>query len=101
MSTPETCALAERLTKEMADQGRLIEAGWVGLKVLTLNKETPQSVEDELHMAFMAGAQHLFSSIMTILSPGEEITDKDLKVMDLISQELDAYSAELQRRFPS
>jgi len=41
--------------------------------------------------AFFAGAQHLFSSIMTILEPDAEPTEKDMQRMDLIDKELRAF----------
>jgi hypothetical protein len=51
-----------------------------------------------MHYAFMAGAQHLFSSIMTILDPEAEPTERDLKRMDLIDQELEAFRKEMELR---
>lgn len=50
----------------------------------------------EARMTFMAGAQHLFSSIMTILDPGDEPTEQDLNRIALIAAELDAFSEELK-----
>jgi hypothetical protein len=44
-----------------------------------------------MRMAFFAGAQHLFGTIMTVLEPGDEPTPKDLQRMDLIHLELDAF----------
>jgi hypothetical protein len=52
-----------------------------------------------MRMAFMAGAQHLFSSIMTILEDGVEETVPDMRRMELIHNELETFAAELQLRF--
>jgi hypothetical protein len=45
---------------------------------------------------FFAGAQHLFSSIVTILDPGEEPTDADIHKMDLIDRELQKFAREFE-----
>lgn len=84
-------AFLERLSRELADQGKLIEAGWVGLRVACDLHDAPKDQLQEMRNAFFAGAQHLFSSIMTILDPGAEPTDKDLERMDLIDKELRAF----------
>jgi hypothetical protein len=84
-------AFLERLSRELADKGKLIEAGWVGLRVACDLHDAPKQQLDEMRNAFFAGAQHLFASIMAILDPGSEPTDKDLERMDLIDRELKAF----------
>lgn len=59
--------LLERVTRELSDQGKIIEAGWVGLRLVALSPDAPAIQVSEMRMAYMAGAQHLFSSIMTVL----------------------------------
>jgi hypothetical protein len=81
----------ERLTKELADSGKLIEVGWVGLRLACDLIDAPQDQLREMRMAFFAGAQHLFGSVMNIFDPGEEPTDADLRRMGLIHTELDAF----------
>jgi hypothetical protein len=88
----------ERLTVELADSGKLIEAGWVGLRVAAGLVDAPADQLREMRMAFFAGAQHLFGSIMTMLEPGEEGTEADLRRMDLIARELDDFYAEIKKR---
>jgi hypothetical protein len=56
------------------------------------------SVEIEFSTTFCAGAQHLFGSIMSVLEPGDEPTDKDLQRMDLIHKELDAFIKDFSLR---
>lgn len=84
-------AFLERLSRELADQGKLIEAGWVGLRVACDLEDAPKVQLQEMRNAFFAGAQHLFYSIMTILEPDAEPTEKDLERMDLIDKELRAF----------
>lgn len=81
----------DRLTRELTDNGKLIEAGWVGLRIAVDLIDAPSDQLREMRMAFFAGAQHLFGSIMGILDPGEEPTEADLRRMDLIDAELELF----------
>jgi hypothetical protein len=91
-------AFLERLSRELADQGRLIEAGWVGYRLMVMSPTAPPIQLDECRLAFMAGSQHLFSSLMNILDPGAEPTDADLRKMDLIELELLKFAEEFELR---
>ncbi len=93
-------AVLEALSKDLADRGKLIEAGFVALRMKAMDPEASELQVKEARMTFMAGAQHLFSSIMTILDPGEEPSDKDLARMSLISAELEEFYAEMVARLP-
>lgn len=81
-------AFLQRLERELVDKGSLIEAGFVGLRLAAIPLDASAVQIEEMRNAFFAGAQHLFSSIMTILEPGTEPTAKDLERMDLIDREL-------------
>lgn len=81
-------AIVDAACKEFVAKGRLIEAGWIGMRLTVIAKDAPQAQLDEMRMAFFAGAQHLFGSIMGILDPGEEPSHADLSRMDLIDKEL-------------
>jgi len=81
----------QKLTRKATDNGRLIEAGWLSLRVMAVPPDAPQVQVDEMRNAFFAGAQHLFSSIMGVMDPESEPTDADLRRMDLIASELDAF----------
>lgn len=89
--------VATEVTKALTDRGKLIEAGFVAFKHLTLQRASQAQI-DVMRIAWMGGADHLFSSIMDILDPGEEPTDKDLKRMDLIEKELAEFRTELLLR---
>ncbi|RXG91621.1 hypothetical protein [Bradyrhizobium zhanjiangense] len=90
--------LATELSKKLADEGKLIEAGWTGYRMLVLPPDAPQIQVDECRFAFMAGSQHLFSSIMTILDSGDQESEADLRKMDLIDKELRAFGREMALR---
>jgi hypothetical protein len=88
----------ERLTRELTDSGKLIEVGWIGMRLACDLVDAPAEQLREMRMAFFAGAQHLFGSIMSVLEPGDEPTDKDLQRMDLIHKELDAFIKDFELR---
>ena len=91
-------AAAHDVTKELADKGQLIEAGFAAFAHFTIPKDAPVIQLREMQLAFMAGAEHLFSSIMSILDPGEEPTEADLGRMDLIQKELDDWRGRISER---
>ncbi|SCB52262.1 hypothetical protein GA0061099_103013 [Bradyrhizobium yuanmingense] len=83
----------ERLSIELADAGKLIEAGWIGYRLVVMHPDAPLVQLEECKLAFFAGAQHLFGSLMNILDPGdEEPTEADLRKMDLIDKELRTFA---------
>ena len=96
MITPQQKQIVDRLTEQLTDEGKIIEAGFAGLRAMWLPADCPERQVKEMRMAFMAGAQHLFSSILTILSPDAEPTDGDMRRMTLIHQELEAFRMSLQ-----
>jgi hypothetical protein len=51
--------MAENLVRE----GRLIEAGWVGLEMTM--PQSSMAWRNDMRTAFFAGAQHIFESIRT------------------------------------
>ncbi|MEI9995147.1 MAG: hypothetical protein WDM91_11170 [Rhizomicrobium sp.] len=82
----------QRLHDALLNQGLLIEAGWVSLRIAAIPPDAPEVQLEEMRNAFFAGAKHLFSSIMIVLDPGsEEPTAADMARMDKIQRELDAY----------
>lgn len=92
----------DKLARELTDRGKLIEAGFVGLRKAAMAKDATDLQVKEMRMAFFAGAQHLFASIMGILDPGAEPTEKDLQRMDLINNELtEFYNDFVKRSLPT
>ena len=84
--------LVEKLTKEFVDKGLLIEAGWIGLRMRVIAPQASDIQVEEMRMAFFAGAQHLFGSIMTLLDKDAEVTEADLSRITLISDELQSFA---------
>jgi hypothetical protein len=91
-------AYLEQLTKRLADDGRLIEAGWVALRLAIIPENATGNQLDSMRFAYMAGAQHLFSSILAMLEPGADEVPAEVKRMDLINKELEAFTKEMELR---
>lgn len=81
----------KRFEKELIKEGKLIEAGWIGLRLAAIPLDASKDQLDDMRTAFFAGAQHLFGSIMHVLDPGDEPTEADLERMSKIHDELDAF----------
>lgn len=89
----------ERITKELVDRGKIIEAGWQGLRLLSIPADAPAIQLTEMRQAFFAGAQHLFASIVTMLEAGTEPTDVDLSRMTAIDVELREFLKDFKLRY--
>jgi hypothetical protein len=91
--------LVREVTKKLIEEGKLIEAGFAAMKIMTLsNIDVPPGQIRDMRVAFFAGAHHVLASIMTTLDPGEEPTDADMNRIDLIHKELDEFIEEFKRR---
>jgi hypothetical protein len=88
-------AVIDKILAEWADKGKIIEGGWMAYVATSGLETAPEVQRVEMRKAYMLGAQHLFASIMGILDPGSEPTEKDLKRMDLIHNELEAFRRSL------
>ncbi len=86
------------LIKELADKGKLIEGGFAAFAHYVIPKDAPPVQFREMQLAYMAGAQHVWSSVMNIFDPVEEVTDADIRRMDLIQREMDEWSGKLSER---
>lgn len=84
--------IAIELSKRLSDEGKLIEAGWVGFRMMVIPNDAPPSQRREMKLAFFAGANHLFQSMMAILDPDAEPTDADMARMSLIHDELEQFT---------
>jgi hypothetical protein len=91
-------AVTREVTRRLIDEGKIIEAGWVSMRALMIAKDAPPLQLDEMRMAFFAGAQHLFTSIMSVMEAGEEPTENDLRRMSSIHAELDTFIEDFKKR---
>lgn len=84
--------LIDKITKEWADKGMIIEGGWQAFLSLGIPKGAPDQQKVEMRKAYYLGAQHLWVSIINILDPGMEPTERDLRRMDMINEELKRFT---------
>jgi hypothetical protein len=98
MTDPRIRQVVDEVSKKLVDEGKIIEAGFVGYRKFVLPPDAPQIQIDETRWAFFAGAQHLFSSIMSIMDPDKEPTDNDMRRMDQINAELNKFAAQIKLR---
>lgn len=87
--------LASQLTKEASEEGRIVELGWRSYEIMVLPVGAPEIQKRECRLAFFAGAQHLFASLMVIIDSDREPTAEDLNRMMLINKELNRFVAKL------
>lgn len=97
-------AAAAEITQRLASKGQVIAGGFAAYLMVTFGdtdaiKALPVSMLADLREAYYSGAQHLFASIMTVLDDDDEPSAEDLRRMDLIHAELEAWGVEAQRRY--
>jgi hypothetical protein len=88
MSPVDRAAL--ELTQKLANEGKLIEAGFAAY-VMVNKIDIADPALPRLRDAFMSASEHLWSSIMAALDPGDDATPADMRRMDAIQAELDAW----------
>ena len=86
----------DKRTKELVDQGKLVEAGWIAMSIIALSKDAPDIQRKEMRKAFFAGAQHLFASMLAMLDSDREPTQLDLERMNQIDEELRRFVDDLR-----
>lgn len=92
--------LTSLLARTLADQGKLIEAGWTLLKMRVFPHASQAELE-KLRSVFFAGAQHTFGSLVGMLEEDqEEPTALDLKRMENLHTELNEFLSDFTRRHP-
>lgn len=90
------------LTKELIDRGKLIEAGFAAFAYCVIPKDAPPIQLREMQLAYMAGAEHVWSSLINMVGPSEEPTDTDMQRMKLIQREIDEWRGKFaERAYPT
>ena len=87
--------VASEITKELMDEGKLIEAGFATMRHLAIRDDASMEEVEAMRLAYMAGAEHLFRSMMVALDPGDEPTEADMRRLELIGNELDEWRGRL------
>ncbi len=90
-------AAVHNISGHAADRGSLMEIGFVAF-VATSNPPLPASELQRWRDAYFSGAQHLWASVFDILDPDSEPTEKDMRRMDLVNHELEAWREDINAR---
>lgn len=85
-----------KLAKNAVDQGKIIEAGWLAMKIMAVPAGATEAQMRDMRNCFFAGAQHLYASILAVLDPGSDATEQDMARMTLIDEELKQFVAKLK-----
>lgn len=87
----------DAVVKQAADEGKLIEVGFLALRAAMLPGASEAAVAAARRI-YMHGAQHLFATILAVLDPGRDPTDADLNRMSLVDAELRAFAQQEELR---
>jgi hypothetical protein len=87
----------DALTKDLMDKGLIVEAGWVGLKLITLPRKEH---EEDMKAAFFAGAMHVFTSMIAAAegNNSDEPTENEQNRMTNLNNELEKFGREFCRK---
>lgn len=91
-------ALHDAVLKRLADEGRLIEAGFVAMRAAIIPVDASEGQISDMRIAYMAGAQHLYASMMSVMDSDREPTPRDLLRMAAIDTELRSFEGEIKLR---
>lgn len=91
--------LAQTIARRLADEGKLIEAGWQLYRLMAIPDVRVISELDRYKDVWDAASQHLFSCIFDIMESGEEETPNDMRRMDNIQAEVDAINRRMELRY--
>jgi hypothetical protein len=80
-----------KLQREWADKGQVIAGGAAMFEALFLTGGTLEAQRNDMRVAFTAGAEYIFSTMMSIMDGGDEMSDKDLSRMDAIHKEVEVF----------
>ena len=97
MADPKLQAVADNLLRELSDRGQIVEGGWKAYELLTNLKMASEVQRTECRKAYFFGAQHLFASVMGMLDPGREPTERDMERMTKLHTELEVFVEQMRK----
>ena len=86
----------DEIHRAAVDTAKPIEIGWVGYRVAVIPPNASDIQLSESRKAFFAGAQHLWGTVMSMLEPGSDETPNDMRRMDYIAKELEAFYQQMK-----
>jgi hypothetical protein len=93
---PTVQEAAQELAEGLANAGKIIEGGFAGFRMMIIRSGAPSIQVREMRMAFFAGAQHLFASIMAVMDSDRDPTPRDLHRMRIIHEEIEGFRKDFE-----
>jgi hypothetical protein len=94
MKIKTVCDL-ENVCRELTMKGRLIEAGWVTMRTMSITDNASQEQLDEMRSAFFAGAKHAFSCL--VVDAADMPTKRQMeKLLTALDNEINTFVREYQ-----
>lgn len=88
----EFAKLVDQAEDMLVKKGLIVAGGFAGYRLMAMDKDAPPLQVEECMMAFYAGAQHLFTTLMRIMDRNtDEPTDVDMEKMSQIHNELENF----------
>lgn len=75
---------------------KTIGSEWAEFSSTVINPKAPAVQRHEMKTAFYAGAVAVFAMLVTQVSPGDEVQESDLAMMDGMKKELEDFAASLR-----
>jgi len=91
--------IAKKLSCELADQGRLTEGGWKAFETMFLPTAVNEDQRHDMRIAFFAGAQHIFHTMVSIAEEGTEATPNDLSRFQKLDDELTEFAEYMAKHY--
>lgn len=88
--------LLRQFSQKLVDEGKIIAAGFEVVKN-TLGQGLPAAEIGRLQLAYFAGAQHVFSSIITMFEDGDGATEKDIERLTKMGMEIETINEVLEK----
>lgn len=82
--------IAKAIEADLISKGKIVEGGWISLKMMAYNHLNPVLAE-EFRTVFFAGACHAFFTMLSMMTEGDEPTDEDVNRMSKLHQELETF----------
>src|SRR5690606_14679379 len=84
--------LTPDMIKRLADQGRVMDEGWIAYRASVLPSHAGAIQVAETRLAFFAGAQFLFAACFAMMDDGDTPSAADMQRIAAVSAELDAFA---------
>lgn len=90
--------MADMILKDLSDRGQVVEGGWRAYELLCGLQNVSSTQRNECRKAFFFGAGHVFTSMITMMEPGTEPTDKDMERMNKLNSELEIFMQPFKKK---